>query len=282
MIIDTNEPINAICYGRVSQDKKPWHNGRRLNTHMFVVLEKGFLKMQVEKTVYDMQKGDILLIPQNTFYRPIEVKEISYYFLHFSAEIANEKEAPLHMRFNPRLPDGEFEFFYWGGHSNIKINTLSHTADNDAVRKILNKIASLNIKTNEQKLLLDCFVRELIVTISQQNAGGEKISYNMAKIIRYIDSNYFEDITLSSLSREFGFSQSYIARLFKCELGTTSVSYINHTRIINACRLLLCSGKTVGEISEEVGFKDQYYFTRVFNSFMKMTPSQYRKSRILT
>ncbi len=282
MIINTDAPIKAICYGRVSKDKTPWHNGRSLNTHMFVVLEEGFLKMQVEKTVYSMQKGDILFVPQNTFYRPLEVKEVCYYFLHFSAVTAMEKEEQLHMRFNPVLPEGEFEFFYWGGHSNVKINTLSHTADDDAVRKILNKIATLNIKTNEQKLLLDCFIRELIVTISQQNISGEKISYNMANILKYIDSNYFNDITLSSLSQKFGFSESYIARLFKKELGTTSVNYINHTRIINACRLLLCSGKTVGEISQEVGFKDQYYFTKVFNSFMKMTPTKYRKSRIVT
>lgn len=282
MIIDTNSPINAICYGRVSQDKKPWHDGRSLNAHMFVYLEKGFLKMQVGNTKYDMEKGDILLIPKNTVYRPLEVKEISYYFLHFFAETSTEKEAPLHMRFNHRLPDGEFEFFYWGGHSNVKINDLSHTADNDSVRNIFNKIASLNIKTNEQKLLLDCYVRELILTVSEKNLSEAQMSYNMAKIIKYIDGNFAENITLSSLSQKFGFSQSYIARLFKTELNLTSVKYVNHTRIINACKLLLCSNKTIGEISEEVGFKDQYYFTRIFKTFLKMSPTQYRKSRIVT
>ena len=282
MIIDTNAPIKAICYGRVSKDKKPWHNGRKLNTLMFVYLEKGFLKMQVDKTLYKMEKGDILLIPNETFYRPIEVKDISYYFLHFFAETAEENESELHMRFNPRLPNGDFEFFYWGGHSNVKINMLSHMADNDSVRKILNKISSLNIKTNEEKLLLDCYARELILNISEKNIDDKKMSYNMAKIIKFIDSNYFADITLSTLSEKFNFSESYIARLFKNELNTTSVKYINHTRIINACRLLLCSEKTIGEISEEVGFKDQYYFTRVFNLFLKMTPTQYRKNRIVT
>lgn len=281
MIINTNAPIKAICYGRVSKDKAPWHNGRKLNTNMLVCLEKGSLKMQVDKTVYNMQKGDILLVPRDTFYRPLEVKDISYYFIHFTAEEAEKTENQLHMRFNPLLPDGDYEYFYWGGHSSVKLNMLTHTADNDAVCKILDKIATLNIKTNEQKLLLDCFVRELIINISDENIDDKQISYNMAKIIKYIDAHYFEDITLSSLSKEFGVSESYIARLFKSELSTTSVKYINRTRIINACRLLLCSGKTVGEISDEVGFKDQYYFTRVFSSFLKMTPTQYRKNRIV-
>ncbi len=159
---------------------------------------------------------------------------------------------------------------------------LIHTADNDSIRKILDKIASLNIKTNEQKLLLDCYIRELIINISEKNIDDKKMSYNMARIIKYIDENYFMDITLSSLSEKFMVSESYIARLFRNDLGTTSVQYINHLRIINACRMLLCSGKSVGEISEEVGFKDQYYFTRIFKSFLKMTPTQYRKSRIVT
>ena len=57
------------------------------------------------------------------------------------------------------------------------------------------------------------------------------MSYNMAKIIKFIDSNYFADITLSTLSEKFNFSESYIARLFKNELNTTSVKYINHTAI---------------------------------------------------
>ena len=282
MIINTDAPIKAVCYGRVSKDKVPWHNGRKLNANMLVCLEKGSLKMQVDKTVYNMQKGDILLVPVDTFYRPLEVKDISYYFLHFSAQLTEKAENQLHMRFNPLLPDGDYEYFYWGGHNSVKLNMLTHTADNDAVRKILDKIGALNIKTNEQKLLLDCFMRELIITISDKNIDDKQISYNMAKIIKYIDAHYYEDITLSSLSKKFGFSESYIARLFKSELSTTSVKYINHTRIINSCRLLLCSGKTVGEISDEVGFKDQYYFTRVFSSFLKMTPSQYRKSRIVT
>ena len=95
-----------------------------------------------------------------------------------------------------------------------------------------------------------------------------------------------------TLKREYGDSPlsnntshlpiSFVRIVFKNELNTTSVKYINHTRIINACRLLLCSEKTIGEISEEVGFKDQYYFTRVFNLFLKMTPTQYRKNRIVT
>ena len=145
MIFDTDSPISAICYGRVSHDNKPWHNGRSLNTHLFVYLEKGSLKMQVDKTVYSMEKGDVLLIPKDTPYRPVEVNEISYYFLHFLAEPAEERESQLHMRFNHLLPDGEFEFSYWGGHSNVKLNALSPTADSDSVHSNFSKIASLNI-----------------------------------------------------------------------------------------------------------------------------------------
>jgi YesN/AraC family two-component response regulator len=249
---------------------------------MFVYLEKGFLKMQVGKTVHIMEKGDLLLIPKGTPYRPIEVKDVSYYFLHFLAAPAQESKDQLHMRFNHRLPEGEFEFSYWGGHSNVKINALNHTADNDSIRNIINKIAAISIKTNEQKLLLDCYVRELILSVSEKNMDDKKISYNTVKITKYIDGNYSDDITLSSLSEKFKLSESYIARLFKNELGTTSAKYINRTRITNACKMLLYSSKTVGEISEAVGFKDQYYFTRIFRSFLNMTPTQYRKSRIVT
>ena len=282
MIINTDAPIKAESYGRVRRDKELWHNGRTLDTNLFVFVESGFLKMMIGNDVFDLKKGDILLIPANTFYRPLKVSKLEYYFIHFIADVTTENRETLHMSFNPTLPEGDFEFNYWGGHPTVKINTLTHTTNNDDVRNILNKIASLNIRNNEQKLLLDCYLRELIINISDQITTNNGVSYNMARIIKFIDSNYEENITLSNLAEKFKLSESYIARLFKNELNTSSTKYINKIRIINACRMLLCTTKTIGEISESLGYKDQYYFTRIFKSYCKTTPSEYRKNRIVT
>jgi AraC-like DNA-binding protein len=64
------------------------------------------------------------------------------------------------------------------------------------------------------------------------------------------------------------------------ELSTTSADYVNRTRIANACRLLLCSDKNIREISEVVGFKSQYYFTRNFKKEIGLTPTEYKKRNL--
>ena len=44
-----------------------------------------------------------------------------------------------------------------------------------------------------------------------------------------------------------------------------------------AKELLQYSEKTVGEIAQETGYSDYYYFTKTFKRLTKMTPSEYRK-----
>lgn len=276
MTVNTDSAIKAISYGRVTQ-KNVWHNGRTLNTNMFVYIDAGRLKMQVGEECFSLKKGDLLFVPPGRFYRPLEVSGLEYYFIHFLSGTVPAAPEGLGFRSNPLLPDGDYEFSFWGGDPNVTLNTFTPCAENGAVKDIFLKIAALNIRTNSEKLLLDCLVRQLIITVSGENRGGLTLSRNTVRLTEYIDRRYAEDISLSVLSEHFGLSKSYIARLLKNELHTTSAEYINRTRIAAACRLLLLEGSSIGEISEAVGFKDQYYFSRVFKKLRGVTPGEFRR-----
>ncbi len=279
MTINIDGSIKAISYGRVTQ-KAPWHTGRKLNTNLLVYVDVGRLKMEVGKEVYSLKKGDILCIPENTFYRPVEASALEYYFIHFTAVTDEASANELHFRANPLLPEGDYEYSYWGGAQTVTLGNLIDCSSNEAVKNIFRRIAALNIRSIGEKLILDCLVRELIVTVCAENNPKGRLNNNMMRITSYIDLKYYEDITLSSLSEKFGFSKSYIARLFKTELGTTSAAYLNRTRVANACRLLLCSNKNIGEISEAVGYNNQYYFTKIFKKEMGLTPGEYKKRNL--
>ena len=71
-------------------------------------------------------------------------------------------------------------------------------------------------------------------------------------------------------------SESYIARLFKKELGCKPSEYINRIRISVAKTLLSETDISITEISEKTGFSDVYYFSKTFKRIEGVSPSEIR------
>ena len=62
------------------------------------------------------------------------------------------------------------------------------------------------------------------------------------------------------------------------ETGQTTVNYIKELRLNKACDYLVNSGKSIADISKEVGYEDSQYFFRVFKKTTGLTPLEYRKA----
>ena len=99
----------------------------------------------------------------------------------------------------------------------------------------------------------------------------------MEQIREYIDCHYMENLTAAALGNEIGISQGYLSQLIKKETGKTYSELIQQKKLEKAKELLRYSEKTVGEIAQETGYSDYYYFTKTFKRLTKMTPSEYRK-----
>ena len=102
-------------------------------------------------------------------------------------------------------------------------------------------------------------------------------SENVKKALYYIHGNYEKQISLESISRYIGISESHLRRSFRGETGMTVVDYITRYRIEKAKRLLETGQYVVGEIYEKVGFSTSQYFSIVFKRYEKISPGQYQK-----
>lgn len=80
-----------------------------------------------------------------------------------------------------------------------------------------------------------------------------------------------------SLARQLHVSESTLSRRFRAETGMTPGDYLEQLVISRACRLLLMQDHTIAQVAEELGFSDQFYFTKYFKRRMQVTPSVYRK-----
>jgi AraC-like DNA-binding protein len=101
-------------------------------------------------------------------------------------------------------------------------------------------------------------------------------SYYTSRIIKYIEENYSQNITLRLLSTELGASSSYIARIFKAETGMGIHEYLNRYRVFKSTAHL--TDHSVAEVAYMCGFSDSSHFITVFKKHMGTTPTSYKKA----
>lgn len=99
----------------------------------------------------------------------------------------------------------------------------------------------------------------------------------LQQLIFYFLRNYTREITLEDVAQELNYSKFYISRMVTNTFGCNFRALINTYRVSMAQNLLVSSGKTVGEIAFECGFKNQSSFNRIFLKHSGITPSDYRK-----
>ncbi len=99
----------------------------------------------------------------------------------------------------------------------------------------------------------------------------------MKLIIKYIENNYADKITIEDMAEELGLSQSHFMKFFKNTMGTTFIDYLNEYRLTMASKLLISSESSILDIAAEVGFDNLSYFNRLFKRRFLASPREYRK-----
>ena len=99
----------------------------------------------------------------------------------------------------------------------------------------------------------------------------------MKLIIKYVENNYMEKISIADMAKEAGLSQSHFMKFFKNTMGTSFIDYLNDYRLTMVSRLLVSSESSILDIAAESGFDNLSYFNRMFKKRFGMTPREYRK-----
>lgn len=89
---------------------------------------------------------------------------------------------------------------------------------------------------------------------------------NFEGLRNYIITHFSEKLTLKSLAAEFNMNPNYCCSLFTKYLGQTFSAYLTELRITEAQNLLHNSNYSLEEIASLVGFKDYFYFSKVFKN----------------
>lgn len=88
---------------------------------------------------------------------------------------------------------------------------------------------------------------------------------------------YDKTFTINTLAEEIDISPNHLIKIFKSDMGTTPLQYLNNFRLEQAKILLKTSRSTVQEIADKVGIPDESYFIKLFKKKYQLTPLEYRK-----
>jgi len=93
----------------------------------------------------------------------------------------------------------------------------------------------------------------------------------------FIKFNYKRRLKLNDVSREICVSPNHLNNIFKEITGKTVMQYLKDYKIKIACYLLGNTAKTLKAIAEELGYYDQYHFSKDFKNHIGYSPLQYRR-----
>jgi two-component system response regulator YesN len=139
---------------------------------------------------------------------------------------------------------------------------------------ILNILRSGN-KDELEKQFLD-LLSELAVEIQEQIRN--EIDGIIPKVLKYLNDNYYNDITLDDAAKSVNLSYHYFSKIFKDEVGKNFVDYLTELRIEKSMEFLDNSKMSIKEICHRIGYNDPNYYCKIFKKVTGMPPTEYKAS----
>lgn len=188
----------------------------------------GNAEFQIENNLYPLEPGDLLLFrPSEAHFLQLHSQEnYQRIVIHFSREdlLGTTEEVAQILRFLDQRPMG-------------RENRLPGVIRQDPLLlTLLNRIAHSTDWT--RRLYLTTLLHELSVAQPGPRHSPAPGKGSISDVIRYIDENLMQPLSLELLSETFFFSRSQLNRSFRKVTGTTVWDYILEKRLLLARELL--------------------------------------------
>lgn len=131
-------------------------------------------------------------------------------------------------------------------------------------------------------------VKDLLNVITELESHIRELEINkkssellMVSAGEYIQRNLSTDIGVDGIANYLNISSSYFSHLFKNYYGETFVEHLRKQRMELAKTMLRRTSRSVTEIGVLVGYSDRRYFSKVFQRYAGVTPTEYREQEEL-
>ena len=241
-------------------------NGHYHNMYEIYFLAAGRCRYFIENKLFEVEAGDLILIPHGTIHKTIyQHAATDRHLLNFSASyIPPALLTEVRALFSQTIYRPSKELL-------------------PTVAAVFSKIAAEHQNTDSYSKLLLCSYMAELFSLMLRNPSADKVSRRantpIEQATQYISANYQSALTLEQVAAQANLSPSYFSRLFKSTTGFGFKEYLTLLRLKQAQSLLIHSDMSICEIAYECGFNDSNYFSSVFRDFHNISPLNYRKQK---
>jgi len=240
--------------------KKHWHR----SIEIFALFE-GELEFYVDEARYSLRPGEFMLVNSNEIHSIFSPKRNQTVVL----------QIPL-TTFEKYYTDEKF--IYFSHSSRLQDEEVMHLL-RDMYHTYHEKPCGYELKVQGQFYML----LYILVTKYRETDVNEKVIQNSRKLDRlsqitaYMEENYREDISLESLAEIFGYSATYLSRMFRKYAKTNYKACLDDIRLEHAVKDLADTRLPIGEVVLRNGFPNSRAFVKVFKKRYGMLPKEYRR-----
>lgn len=259
------------------EDDSYFDHVQRNNYYSLIWITQGNGKVKADFSEYELEKDSLFAFSP---YQPFMIHE-------------NENVSGVTLQFHP-------DFFCIHKHQNevacngvlfnniysppfVKIDENSASTLKMLMNQMKKEMQNPALAQNE---LLISYLKIFLITASRLKAEQEpkalqavielKEPFILQSLKDAIEKDFKTKHTASDYAKSLNISAKALAKITKAYFNKTLTDLISERIIIEAKRELYLTNKAIKEIAYELGYEDEYYFSRFFKNNADISPQIYR------
>jgi YesN/AraC family two-component response regulator len=257
----------------IANVKPPYvHFKRQFHEYILYIILSGEMFIREGDVSYHLKENDILLLEPSLVHQGEKTSLCSFLYVHFSWQ-SQLNDVDEHSK-----------IFFPKYHTMERVDAILEMREL-AKRLVASFYRAGNTGSVVEIYKSSCIFEELLLAIAldyeksvyEKNSPiGGKARLIVPKLVEYLEQSYADDISSTVIEEMFHYNFDYLNRQFKKYTGNTIFVYLNTVRIKRASQLIATGYYSMEEVARQTGFRDIYYFSKVFKKYTGMTPKGYR------
>ncbi|OMF26248.1 AraC family transcriptional regulator [Paenibacillus sp. FSL H8-0548] len=255
------------------------HPNRVADFDVFLFVVHGCMQVIEEGTEYFVKENEHLFLKKGIHHwgLPATLPGTTWYWIHFDLPLDEQ------MNYREHAPLPEIEYYQRDHYQYlIPMPKYGSSAFHSDLEPRLRALTADYFKPAEHRMvhvsLRVCqLFLELQKEVAQQGNGPLKSKTDTisSRVMSFLLEHAEGDFDSLSISAHMNLNYSYLSSMFKEQTGQTIVEAHARLRMGKAIEWMRNSTLNVSEISEKLGYRNPYYFSRVFKKILGQSPSSY-------
>ncbi len=224
------------------------------------LLLTGEFQVRFPSETHTLTAGNMYFLPRHESFTYKSITPCTHYYFHFNSHALSDI---LFCRQLLSKPAGKNEIACFKHLLQARKNTRS-------MQTLL-----------DEKVIMHKLLMPFFLPVPSNKLEMLNLESHFLPVVDYLNQNLDKDIEIAELGNIAGMSRAKFSARFRQLFGVPPKQYISICRIQRA-KELLCQTKYSGaEIARMTGYRNVFFFYKMFKKYVNCTPSRFREVNVL-